>query len=122
MPTPLLVIYALQVTSGKGGILAKLDNIQVFAADIATCGETDMDLPGGAGTAVLTALSCPTKPGDNETVGFAMDVPASAPHGHYEVRVADGAPAVGTGRHLYIALGRPAPEPLQPRPYLLACM
>lgn len=76
---------ARAVTGGGGNIAAKLNGLPIFEAPVATCGETDVELPGGAGTATFVALDCPTKPKGRVNATFAMGVPSTAPHGSYDV-------------------------------------
>ena len=80
---------AKSIKSGAGTIHASLNGLPLYSADIATCGETELQLPG-AGTATLSALACPTRGRGNVTLTLALDVPPGAPGGHYDVRAAAG--------------------------------
>jgi len=83
------------VRAGSLNVLVLYYGGQVFSQSISVCGVTSIQLPLGAGEAVVTGLACPVKSGDKVSVTAALPVPVVTPPGTYEIKLV-GADAKGS--------------------------
>ncbi len=61
--------------------------LQIFSANVNTCGTSTVPLPLGLGTVTINALACPTTAGGSAGITVSVTLPAIAPSGAYDVKL-----------------------------------
>jgi hypothetical protein len=101
------------VTGGTGDINVLYLGVTLFQGSFATCGNSSVSLPLGAGTLLVDSLACPTIAGKagGMAINITVSIPTGVPPGAYEVQLTanDQAAKLAFCADIQFAFDAPAP-------------